>query len=121
MVSMEGRARVISADVEVKLMDTDRDNYWMEVVQSARGRNLSLAGTRASQLDYQFNWTNNTLTLNPYFKIPEGIPYRAQSIEVIVHVPNGKKVMLNERWGWVSWQEQWTSHTVMNSSGRISM
>ena len=121
MVSMEGGARVISADVEVKLMDTDRDNYWIEVVQSARGRNLSQAGTRASQMDYQFNWTNKTLTLNPYFKIPEGLPYRAQNIQVIVYVPKGKKVMFNERWGWVSWQDQWANHTIINSFGRLSM
>ncbi len=121
MVSMESGSRVISADVEVKLMDTDRDNYWIEVVQSARGRNLSQAGTRASQLDYQFNWTNNTLTLNPYFKIPEGIPYRAQSIEVMVHVPDGRKVMLNERWGWVSWRDEWKSEMVVNEGGYLHL
>ena len=121
MVYMEGNTRVLSAGVEVRLMETDRNDFWMEVTQTARGRNLSQAGNRANQMDYNYSWEKNVLTLNPYFKIPDGVPYRAQSIEVIVHVPNGKKVMLNERWGWVSWRDQWANHTIINSFGRLSM
>ncbi len=121
MVSMEGNTRVLSAGVEVRLMETDRSYFWMEVTQTARGRNLSQAGNRANQMDYNYSWEKNVLTLNPYFKIPEGIPYRAQHIEVIVHIPEGKKVMLNEHWGWVSWRDEWTNHTVTNLDGRLSL
>jgi phage shock protein PspC (stress-responsive transcriptional regulator) len=119
MVSIEGNTRVLSAGVEVRLMETDRDDFWMEVTQSARGRNLSQAGSIANQMDYNYTWVNDELTLNPYFKIPDGVPYRAQSIEIIVHVPNGKKVMLNERWGWVSWRDEWKNRMVINDQGQI--
>ena len=121
MVSMEGNTRVLSAGVEVRLMDTDRSYFWIEVTQNARGRNLSQAGNIANQMDYNYSWEKNVLTLNPYFKIPDGIPYRAQSIEVVVHIPEGKKVLLNERWGWVSWRDEWTNHTVINLNGRLSL
>ena len=100
-------------------METDRSYFWMEVTQTARGRNLSQAGNRANQMDYNYTWVNDELTLNPYFKIPDGVPYRAQSIEIIVHVPNGKKVMLNERWGWVSWRDEWKNRMVINDQGQI--
>lgn len=119
MVTMDGNYRVLSAAVEVRLADTDRDEFWMEVIQSARGSNLSEAGNRANQMDFRYTWANNRLTINPYFKIPSQVPYRAQAVEVVVHVPSRKQVMLNGRWGWVSWKDDWNNLLLINEEGNF--
>jgi phage shock protein PspC (stress-responsive transcriptional regulator) len=119
MVTMDGDFRVLSAAVEVRLADTDRDEFWLEVIQSARGSNLSEAGNRANQMDFRYTWVNNRLTINPYFKIPSQVPYRAQAVEVVVHVPSRKQVMLNGRWGWVSWKDDWNNMLLINEEGNF--
>ncbi len=121
MISIEGSMRVFSGDVQVTLRDTERDDFWIEVKKSARGGNLVKAGERANEIDYQYAWVGNRLTLDPFFKVREDIPYRMQSISLIVYVPAGKSVMLNERWDWVSWQKEWNNRMVVNHSGRLAL
>ncbi|MEN9334939.1 MAG: hypothetical protein RLY35_2119 [Bacteroidota bacterium] len=116
-VSVEGDQRVLSNSVEVRLMDTDRNDFWFEVIQTARGSNLAEAGNRANQMDFRYSFDNNHLKIDPYFKIPVQIPYRAQSVQVVVHVPSRKQVMLNERWGWVSWKDDWNNQLLINEEG----
>lgn len=62
----------------------------------ARGKNEEVAKQNANAIEYAFQVAGDTVTLPTTFKIPEGSYFRFQKLKLIVHVPYGKSVYIDE-------------------------
>jgi len=81
----------ISLDIE----RTQGDEFILDIEKESKGRSLELAGENASNVDYHFSVTDNTLTLDPYFSVDLDHKWRFPRVEAIVRVPDGKVVVLD--------------------------
>ena len=81
----------ISLDIE----RTEGEEFMLEIEKESKGRSWESAGENASNIDYHFSTTGNTLTLDPYFSVDTDHKWRFPRVEAIVRVPDGKVVVLD--------------------------
>jgi hypothetical protein len=55
----------------------------------AKGRSVSDADTRAKRTIYHYETINNTIVLDPFFKLPENELWRVQQVNLVLKVPVG--------------------------------
>jgi phage shock protein C len=87
---------VIIGDVRVKIEKSTNDSFQVEVQRSSRGRNVRQARMLAEQISFQITQQDSILYLPSGFSIPRDSKYRVQRIAVIIRVPEGKKVDVDE-------------------------
>lgn len=91
------------------ISNTDAPKLVIE--KRASGKTLSEAGERAERIEYAYSLTGNKLVLDPYFRTPSFDPYRDQSVKVLLYLPSGTKVKMNDNMHLISgyWSEKGNS------------
>lgn len=89
-------------DVESQIANVDFDIARSQdslmhliVIKRARGWNRKEAKQRAEVIHYNFKVENNTLTLDDYLSFKNTDKFRAQEVDLILQVPQGKTVYLD--------------------------
>ncbi len=82
--------------VEVDIRKSYDKQYKVQIKKDSRGKDEENAGELANQISYNFNLHNDTLNLDSYFKLPEKSSWRMQKVQIIVSVPEGKAIYLDE-------------------------
>jgi phage shock protein PspC (stress-responsive transcriptional regulator) len=62
----------------------------------ARGENEVEARSHANTIQYQFEMAGDTLRVPSTFRLTEGAPYRNQKLKLIVSIPHGKFVYVDD-------------------------
>jgi phage shock protein C len=83
---------VIIGDVRIKMEKSPNDSFQVEIQRTSRGRNISQARMLAQQISFQITQQDSILYLPSGFSIPRDSKYRGQRIVVIIRVPEGKNV-----------------------------
>jgi phage shock protein C len=83
---------VIIGDVRIKVEKSLNDSFQVEVQRTSRGRNITQARMLAQQISFQITQQDSILYLPSGFSIPRDSKYRGQRLVVIIRVPVGKKV-----------------------------
>jgi len=83
---------VIIGDVRIKMEKSPNDSFQVEVQRTSRGRNITQARMLAQQISFQITQQDSILYLPSGFSIPRNSKYRGQRLVVIIKVPVGKKV-----------------------------
>ncbi|MBN1986697.1 MAG: PspC domain-containing protein [Prolixibacteraceae bacterium] len=72
------------------------DNFSVLIKKTSRGRTRESAQEATSQIVYNYELSDSTLTFDPYFFIKEGGKWRDQEVDITLKVPEGKTVYLGE-------------------------
>ncbi|GAA3946851.1 PspC domain-containing protein [Chitinophaga oryziterrae] len=83
---------VIIGDVRIKMEKSPNDSFQVEVQRTSRGRNISQARMLAQQISFQITQQDSILYMPSGFSIPRNSKYRGQRLVVIIRVPVGKKI-----------------------------
>lgn len=84
-----------SNDVIVNIKKSDSVPYVM-IEKEARGRTRKVAKENARGITYNFSQAGNTLLLDGYLLTKPEDGYRNQEIEIVIYVPIGQTVYLDE-------------------------
>ncbi len=84
-----------SKDIKLDIVESNSDSFELVQVCYARGASKKLAAEHATHISYSFNQLDSVLTFEPYFEIDKSEKYRAQKMQLILRVPKGGKVYLD--------------------------
>lgn len=71
--------------------------FLLQVKKRARGSSTEDAQKNVEQIDYNFSQRDSTMKFDPYYFLKENAKWREQEVSMILKVPEGKSVYLNEK------------------------
>lgn len=66
--------------------------YELELEKSSRGTSTSTAEENAERIQYKFQVADSLISFNPWFDLGKTESYHAQSLHIILRIPEGKSV-----------------------------
>lgn len=88
--------KIYSSNVRLIVRSTKDSMALVSIEKSARGNSYQNAKDRAGNIDYNYNFTNNTLLLDAYFLTDAQYKFRDQEVEIIVYLPEGSILKADE-------------------------
>ncbi|MCK9611848.1 MAG: PspC domain-containing protein [Bacteroidales bacterium] len=80
----------------LKIAPSKSGEYKLTVLRYAKGESINQAFERAGRIIYNVTVADSTISLDNYFMLPEKSKWRNQNIRLILEVPEGKSVFLND-------------------------
>jgi hypothetical protein len=71
--------------------------YLLLIKKRARGNSTEDAQKNVELIEYNFSQKDSTLKFDPYYFLKENAKWRNQEVSMILKVPEGKSVYLNEK------------------------
>jgi phage shock protein PspC (stress-responsive transcriptional regulator) len=84
------------SNVEMGVARSHDSQYHLKIIKRASARSFKEARGSVENILYQYSVDSEHVQLDQYFKISSHYPYQKQSIELILFVPTGKAVYLDE-------------------------
>lgn len=118
-----GNGQLISRNVRVDVVKGEGPNFELSVQRFARGGSVEQASLLANSIDYTPIITDNKVKFQRVFIIKEGNKWRAQEVRMVLKVPEGKSIYLENHAGhiihnleidrdqphpWVKKEQVWT-------------
>ncbi|MEN8225461.1 MAG: PspC domain-containing protein [Bacteroidota bacterium] len=82
--------------IEVHIFKARDVDYGLKKITTSRGRTKGAARERAEVVNWQYEQSGDTITLNPYFNFGEHQSWQAQHVSLRINVPVGKHITLDE-------------------------
>lgn len=83
-------------DNDIEIRPSDNDELGVEIVYKSRGSSSQLAQKYADEIQYAYSISGgNEIMFDRYLTLDEDSKFRAQSVSIIVYVPEGKVVHSN--------------------------
>lgn len=90
-----GNKIIYASDIDIQVQSTTDSVATIAIRKRADGRSYELARARAKNIDYGFNFNNNTLSLNAFLTtLPEN-KFSDQEVDVILYIPKNTVVYFN--------------------------
>lgn len=86
--------QILAGNPKLTIEATDAPDFSVVVKKTSRGRNAEEVQKNIGLIDYEVAGNDSTLVLDPYFTIGDQAKWRNQEVQVLVKVPNGKRVNL---------------------------
>ena len=90
------RKRIYGSDVRLILQSTKDSTGTISIEKKASGDDYLKARDRARELEFQYEFKNNTLYLDGFFLTNIEHQYRGQNIEIIIKLPIGSVLFADE-------------------------
>jgi hypothetical protein len=87
------------------------ENFELIMVKEARGENKRAGSERARAIQYKVIQSDSVLNLDEMFTVESGEKFRVQELQLILKVPNGKVVHLDENMKHLIWDVENTTNT----------
>jgi len=87
---------IYSSNVRLIFRSTKESLASVSIERNARGNNYQNAKQRAENIEYDYSFNNNELLLDAYFLTDAENKFRDQEVEVIVYLPEGSIVNVND-------------------------
>ncbi len=88
--------QIMEHGVHVRYKESNDSLFHVSQVFSAHGIDRTAAQKRSMHIKHQLHVEGNKLMVDPYYSFPLGDGLRNQEIEVIIEVPRGKKLFIND-------------------------
>ena len=82
--------------VSFETKDSKSDDFKIKIIKKSQGRKSLEAINFAENISFYSELDGDTLKLSPYIRIPREDGYRSQRLEIVVYVPEGKRVTLDK-------------------------
>ncbi len=79
-------------DRELEIKQSQDSNFYLEVKNSASGKDEYTAQKNLSRIYYKYKIDSNKLNLDAYFSMPKDSKFRNQEVELTLYVPKGKYI-----------------------------
>lgn len=89
--------------ISVDFRPSKNSLFSVEIEKKSQGRNMAQAGNYARNIEYSYEFRNNTLLLSPYFTTPVEDAYRTQEIKANIYIPKGKYVRFSSNANLLTW------------------
>lgn len=90
-VRITGDTTVIN-DIRIRLEKSNTDSFQVEVIRYAKGRTTAEARMNAESIAFQLSQQDSILYIPRGFGLREGSRYRVQRVIVVIKVPKGKSL-----------------------------
>lgn len=99
------RMRIATVNGKEKLLGHPRftieksstGEYLLLIKKISRGRSTEDAQKNVEQIEYNFSQKDSTLSFDPYYFLKDNARWRQQDVSMILKVPEGKSIYLNEK------------------------
>jgi len=95
-VNYKGKTKELYGITEIDIEKNSSANPEIEIVRSARGKNRDDALDAAKQIKINYQQNDSVLNVSPVFYISQDQRWKFQHVKVILRLPVGMKVNLNE-------------------------
>lgn len=75
---------------------SESDKFEITLKKQSRGKDDELAYENIKRIEYKWEFKDSVIYLNNYFTIKDKQLWRAQDLEVVIKVPEGKNIVLDE-------------------------
>ncbi|MFK7979214.1 MAG: DUF2807 domain-containing protein [Saprospiraceae bacterium] len=101
MLKLEGEELAIE-NIRLVIEKSEDEDFVLIQETNSRGNGLREAKILAKKIEHSVSRTNNQLDIKPYFLLSEGEKWRAQSVNLILKVPEGKSIQFKnlDRMNW---------------------
>lgn len=95
LIAEKGNTKSLLSFADVKIIPSVNDSLEIVVNKKAKGENKRVAIDLAKNIQYNYSQTGNTLLLDEIYVTKANNKFRAQEVEVIIHLPKGKVIYLD--------------------------
>ena len=88
--------KVLAGKPGLQIEATDANVFSVIIKRTTRGKNKTEVQTNLDRIEYEVTSKDSTLVLNRFFMIGNQSKWRDQQVQVIVKVPKGKMIHLDE-------------------------
>ncbi len=99
-----GENQLISRDVRVRVIPSETEEFIVRYQRYARGADSEQSNNLASAIDFPVRLSKNILRVPRTFSIAKGSTWRGQHVTVIVEVPVGKAIKLDNTAHYVNYR-----------------
>jgi phage shock protein PspC (stress-responsive transcriptional regulator) len=90
------RAGNLYIEPEIAILPSQDEAYHIEIKKSSRGPSHHKAAQLADRITYPWSLKDSTLTLASGFRVDKKTPYRIQQLNISIHIPKGKYIIIPE-------------------------
>jgi len=83
-------------EVQLEITESETDKISLTIRARATGKTYKIADRNAKEIEYGIRQDGNTLYLDEFLKLPQGVPYLDQSISLELKVPLGYKIVIDD-------------------------
>ena len=94
LTMIDGKA-VIFGYPEVVISKSEGEDFEIILERKARGATKTTATRNAESIKIDYTITDSTIFLSPYFSLREGEKWRMQEMNIIINVPEGMRIKID--------------------------
>lgn len=94
MKSVDGK--ILFGNVSFTIEKSQHEGAYLEVLKSAQGKTVEDAREKSERIIYNAQVDSNRLVLDAFYSFPKEDLLRAQDLNLVLRLPEGKAVRLNE-------------------------
>jgi hypothetical protein len=96
VVETEDGEHKLLSNVEMNVARSYDSQYHLKIIKQASARSFRDARDYAENISYHYFLDSGRVQLDQFFEISSDDPYQQQSVELILFVPTGKSIYLDE-------------------------
>ncbi len=95
VINVQGK-EVLAANPVLRIEKSGNSNLELIIKKSSKGNNLKSAEKNAMNVNYDFNVEDSKIIFDPYFLLNKNDKWRSQKCTLILKIPDGKVIYLDE-------------------------
>ncbi len=96
LVAEKGNKLVLMGEPEIDIIKSFDDKIEIAVKKRARGVSDEAARRQAEEIQYSYHVRDSLIVFDPYFDLPEDVKWRDQELDIIISLPVGTVVFIDE-------------------------
>jgi phage shock protein PspC (stress-responsive transcriptional regulator) len=81
---------------KVRIIKTSANNFSVEIEKEANGSSITDAENCLKKIEYSVKQQDSIINIDPYYDFGKNSKWRAQNVELIIKVPEGKMVHIDQ-------------------------
>jgi len=95
VTTLDNETKLYSNDVRLDIRVSDTDSTYVKIKKEAQGINRSKAQENAKKISYSYKINGDVLKFDGYFLTDRGMRFNNQVLDVVLYVPKGKIIYLD--------------------------
>lgn len=91
-VTVDGVEKIYSNNINLKITDTNSDQFSIKIRKHSEGRNITKANNNADDIEYNYTIEDDTLILDAYFLSKYKHIFKYEKVYITIYVPTNKTV-----------------------------
>ncbi|MDY0199379.1 MAG: PspC domain-containing protein [Tenuifilaceae bacterium] len=119
VIQSDGNKQIVGKP-KISIAKSTTNRFEMAIIKKSRGGSRLLAKQNASKIIQKFTLVDNSLILAPYFMLQPNQKWRVQEVDIILYIPEGKGIYLEQNLESILNEEQeylnaWPDEIVANT------